>query len=308
MNPRMLPALLTVLCLAMASQACGDKDKNPTPDADAEDVAPDHVSDAVDGTDPAVDPEVEPTPDAVEDPTEDTVEDGEEDVTEDAEEDVTEDAGDVTGEDEWAYDGLDSFDLSTDTDGDTVPDDAPLIITEFMANPSAVDDNAGEYVEVLNISGEDIDINGLYVRDAAGGSVFTISSPTLLVAGGYLLFGKTTDAGESYGVSGGATPSFLYIEASFNLNNSGSDYAEIGYGTDVIHHVDYGAGGTGSTLVSIPGSSTEARSFSLDNAYIDGTTSTATWCLTPESTPYDYNTVGGDTDYGTPGLVNPTCS
>ncbi len=300
-------SLALVACFALAFQACGDKKKSTTPDADAEDVTPDHVSDAVDGSDPAVDPVVDPTPDAEDDPAVDGVEDVDEDVVDDAE-DALEDAADAAGEDEWSYPGLDSFDLSTDTNGDTVPDDAPVLITEIQANPAVVDDNEGEYVEVLNVSGEDIDINGLYVRDAAGGSVFTISSPTLLVAGGYLLFGRTTAAGESYGVTGGATPSFLYFRASFNLNNTGTDYAEIGYSSSVIHHVDFGAGGTGSTLVSIPGAPTESQSFLLDNDYLDGSTSTATWCLTPDSTPYDYNTGGGETDYGTPGLVNPSCS
>ncbi|MBW2261237.1 MAG: lamin tail domain-containing protein [Deltaproteobacteria bacterium] len=307
MNMNTVITLAMALGLGLAFPACGDNDKS-TLDADADDVITDHVSDVADVSDPAADPLVEPTPDAVDavdDPPVDADDDS--DVLDDGE-DALDDADDITGEDEWSYPGLDSFDLATDTDGDTVPDDAPLLITEIMANPSAVDDNAGEYVEVLNVSGVDIDINGLYVRDAAGGSVFTVSSPTLLVAGGYVLFGRTTDAGENYGVSSGATPSFLYMQASFNLNNTGTDYAEIGHASSVIHHVDYGAGGTGSTLVSIPGGAVESQSFLLDNDYLDGTTSTATWCLTPDTTPYGYNTVSTDTDYGTPGLVNPSCS
>lgn len=307
MHSRIVLPIVTALCLAAAVPACGDNDKSPIPDADAGDPTPDLVSDAVDASDPAVDPTADPTEDTTPDAEDDPAIDGEEDVLDDAE-DVTGESEDAAGEDEWSYPGIDSFDLSTDTDGDTVPDEAPVLVTEFMVNPAVVDDNVGEYVEVLNVSGVDIDINGLYVRDAAGGSVFTVSSPTLLVAGGYLLFGRTTDAGEHHGVSGGSTPPFLYLQASFNLNNTGTDYVEIGHGTSVIHHVDYNAGGTGSTLVSIPGGPTEGQSFMLDNDYIDGTTTTPTWCLTPDTTPYDYNTAGGATDYGTPGLVNPACS
>lgn len=302
MNSSTRAAIAVALCFGLSLTGCGDGKKSEDGDAD------DGIEDSADMADTS-----DPLPDTVEDPPPDLTDTAEDpDVIEDTTDVLTDvledsDAGDASSEDERDYPGLDAFDLSTDTDGDTVPDDAPLLITELMVNPIAVDDNQGEYIEVLNISGVDIDINGLYVRDTAPGSVFTVSSPTLLVAGGYLLFGRTTDAGENYGVSSGSTPSFLYLEASFNLNNAGTDYAEIGYASSIIHHVDYNAGGTGSTLVSIPGGPTEGQSFMLDNDYIDGTTTTASWCLTPDSTPYEYNTVSTDTDYGTPGLPNPSC-
>ncbi|NIW44680.1 MAG: hypothetical protein GWN14_16030, partial [candidate division Zixibacteria bacterium] len=50
-----------------------------------------------------------------------------------------------------------------------------LVITEFMANPAAVLDSDGEYVEFYNNTGSAIDINGFTLRDD-GTNSHTISN------------------------------------------------------------------------------------------------------------------------------------
>jgi hypothetical protein len=50
---------------------------------------------------------------------------------------------------------------------------------------------------------------------------------------------------------------------------------------------------------------TEAQSYNLNQAFIDGTTATATWCLTPADTANAYESSGPN--YGTPGAANIVC-
>jgi hypothetical protein len=198
---------------------------------------------------------------------------------------------------------LGSFDLITDSNGDTVPDDAPLLITELMINPSAVVDSQGEFAEVLNVSTNNIDIIGLAVSDNV--NTFTIASSTILPPGGYLLFGVTLSPGANYGVPTGS-PDFVYFEANFSLSNTSSDWVELSHGGTTIHRVTYYTGSAPTTLTNIDQAPVEARSFNLDSSFLSGADA-ATWCLTPASIAYAYNTVSTLTDYGSPGHANYDC-
>ena len=42
------------------------------------------------------------------------------------------------------------------------------MITEFMVNPAAVEDNQGEWFEITNTNPQDINLSGLIIADAAG--------------------------------------------------------------------------------------------------------------------------------------------
>ncbi len=199
---------------------------------------------------------------------------------------------------------LSYFDLTTDTDADTVPDDAPLLITEIQANPVAVGDSQGEFAEVLNITGFDIDIFGLEVSDNY--YTFDVASSTVLPAHGYLLFGLTPTAGASYGVPSGS-PDFLYFEANFTLSNAGTDFVLLEYAGATIHKVTYESGSPAS-LTSIPDAPVAGRSFNLDQSFLTGAPATPVqWCVTPASPSFAYNTVSTVNDYGTPGHVNYDC-
>jgi len=50
-----------------------------------------------------------------------------------------------------------------------------LVITEYLANPIGISDADGEYFEIYNTTNNEIDLNGLVVRDD-GSNAFTVSS------------------------------------------------------------------------------------------------------------------------------------
>ena len=50
------------------------------------------------------------------------------------------------------------------------PNVGDVIVTEIMKNPSAVNDSEGEYFEVYNTTGADIDMQGWDITDADGDS------------------------------------------------------------------------------------------------------------------------------------------
>jgi len=83
---------------------------------------------------------------------------------------------------------------------ETPPTD--VVITEIMANPSAVSDSAGEWFEIFNTTDNDIDINGWTIQDADNDS-HTINNggPLILAAGGYLVLGNNADTASNGGVA-----------------------------------------------------------------------------------------------------------
>ena len=63
-----------------------------------------------------------------------------------------------------------------------------IVINEIMQNPSAVNDNQGEWFELYNAGSMTVDLDGWTIKDD-GSNTFTISGTTEITAGGYLVFG-----------------------------------------------------------------------------------------------------------------------
>ena len=74
----------------------------------------------------------------------------------------------------------------------TCPNVGSLIITEIMKNPSAVDDDLGEYFEVYNTTSSAIDMIGLVISDQ-GSDSHTIGSSVIVPANGYVVLGRNDD-------------------------------------------------------------------------------------------------------------------
>ncbi len=121
--------------------------------------------------------------------------------------------------------GGDTADSSTDdtaTDDTGGPDTAgtapkvgQLIITEFMANPSAVADDQGEWVELRNITTDvTLDLGGMHLSDS-GRNDFTIPTGTSLAAGGTLVLARSSDSSANGGVDGSVA-----MGPDFTLNNN----------------------------------------------------------------------------------------
>ncbi|PRQ09997.1 lamin tail domain-containing protein [Enhygromyxa salina] len=160
----------------------------------------------------------------------------------------------------------------------TPVDDGDLEITEFMANPQAVDDGDGEWFEVLVKGGGDL--NGLQIGKAGGvehtvdfGDAPAFGSDACITVnpGDYVVFAHSADAA----VNGGLAQVDVVFDMAINNSNS-----------DLFIQFEGGVGDQ-ATWTSTTAGFSESKDM-LGN-----------WC--------DGLGVYGDGDEGTPGAANPPC-
>ncbi|MBN2496425.1 MAG: choice-of-anchor D domain-containing protein [Deltaproteobacteria bacterium] len=166
-----------------------------------------------------------------------------------------------------------------------------VIISEIMQNPSAVDDNAGEWFEVTNVSGATINLRSWEFYDADGPDWFLVTDDILLEPNSAAVL--CVFAYESQ--NGGVACDFDYD--SFILAQAGDEVIAALDGFE-IDRVEYDGG------ASFP--NPNGHSMSLDPAAYDWLDNDdgANWCATP--TAPAYRLPGGD--YATPGDFNASCS
>ncbi|MCK6507707.1 lamin tail domain-containing protein [Myxococcota bacterium] len=154
-----------------------------------------------------------------------------------------------------------------------------------MQNPNAVGDSAGEWFEVVNLSGGDVDLEGLVIRDAGSESTTVVGS-LVVPDGGVVVFGLSADPG----LNGGVTVDYVYT--GFNLGN-GDDEVILENGAGLIDSVVY----DGGPLFPDP----TGASMSLSGDLLDATSNddAASWCEAVDAY--------GLGDLGTPGALNPSC-
>ena len=150
-----------------------------------------------------------------------------------------------------------------------------LLITEIMANPSAVTDTNGEWFELFNPTNESVDLSGLILSD--DGSNSHIIGSAFIDSGSYFVMARNGDSASN----GGFTADYLY--SGFALNNttdqivfsdSSNELLRLNYDTSVIATTDR----TGKSL-----------------ELIDAIMSPDNYAAT--------STTFGDGDFGTPGTV-----
>ncbi len=153
------------------------------------------------------------------------------------------------------------------------PQPGDLRITEFMPDPSAVTDSAGEWFEVQVLG--DFDLNNLELGKEADVK-FTYENPSChpVTAGTTLVLALNGSAMENGGLP---TPDIIY--SGLSLTNSGGDLF-VGHGGEAIDTVMYNGSTAGVARSLDPGDTT-------------------TFCDAID--PY------GDGDLGTPGTANPEC-
>ena len=156
-----------------------------------------------------------------------------------------------------------------------------LVITEIMANPDAVLDNAGEWFELYNTSARTLDLKGLRVHSDTSES-FAIAGSLLLQPGSFTVLGNNADPA----LNGGVPVSYGY--SGYALANS-NDAIQIVKGQTLIDRVTY----TTSAL----GAARSLRAASYDPVSNDVA---ANWCQA--TTVY-----GSGGDRGTPGQPNVEC-
>ena len=156
-----------------------------------------------------------------------------------------------------------------------------LLISEVMANPSAVSDSNGEWFEVFNASANTIDLNGITISDnGTNAHLISASTSLLLSPGEYFVLGGN---GES-AVNGGYIANYVY--SNFNLANL-NDQIVLLDDTIEIARLEYSELPFGSA-----GISTELIRQMLNLSQADYQT-------TPSNQLFQY----GDGDFGTPGFA-----
>ena len=164
--------------------------------------------------------------------------------------------------------------------------DSDIVINEIMYNPatSQGSDTNYEYIELVNIGTQSVDVNGWQISDNAETDTigpYHPGSPTTIHPGGYAFI---RDNDSYLVVKSGIHLAVDDSNIGNNLNNTGDDLT-LSNGAVIIDTVSYesgdGADGNGSSL--------ECRNPTLDNS----TTGNGNW---GESTP--------SSEYGTPGLQN----
>ena len=127
----------------------------------------------------------------------------------------TDTGGDGGGDDGGGSGGDDGGGSGGDDGGSTTADvtAGSVIFTEFMADPTAVVDSLGEWVELANLTTDDIDLSGFVLSDLGRNSAL-IPEGTIIPAGGYLVVGRSIDTT----LNGGAEVQ-VAVPEGFTLNN-----------------------------------------------------------------------------------------
>ncbi|MFP2903914.1 lamin tail domain-containing protein [Pyxidicoccus sp. 3LFB2] len=167
-----------------------------------------------------------------------------------------------------------------------VPDAGSLVLTEYMADPSAVADATGEWVEVLAL--RDVDLNGVTLSNGNGGSAVLMSTLCLsLKAGGRAVIARSDDVSLN-----GGLPLVLGTFA-FNLANSaGAHGLRLSVDGRLLDAVTW-------TAAAVPGVSSQVDPARSDPARND---LTGSFCPAPSTARY------GRGDRGTPGMENRPCA
>ncbi|MCB0047631.1 MAG: lamin tail domain-containing protein, partial [Caldilineaceae bacterium] len=177
----------------------------------------------------------------------------------------------------------------TDTPGDPGDPGVPPItgplprirISEFMANPAAVNDSEGEWIELFNADSAAVNLRGWRIADL-GSDGHTITDDLIIQPGTYLILGRNDARSENGGVP------VAYVYASVSLSNGEDELLLIAPGDREADRVVWGDG----ALATSSGTSLERTGFS------DG----AGWATAWQAWP------GSAGDLGTPGdayVANP---
>ena len=162
-----------------------------------------------------------------------------------------------------------------------------IVVTEFMNDSGAVSDTVGEWLELYNSTGSDIDLNGWTLKDD-GSDSHTFTTSIIVPAGSYFVMGRGADST----VNGGVNLDHSYGDGVFTMANGADEIVLLSPSSVEIDRIVYGVGGFPD---GGPG-----FSISLDPNQLAGDNNlAANWCLS--------TSVFGDGDSGTPGVENDAC-
>ena len=189
-----------------------------------------------------------------------------------------------------ATDGTDWSDYA-EASTTVLPLSGDLVISEFLANPDGVADVAGEWIELYNASGLELDLEGFELSDD-GADLHVISDSIVMPPGARVVLARNID----FVTNGGVLAAYEY--SNFALGNA-DDSIVLSFGGEEIDRVDYDM-----TLYS-GGLAGHALGFDEPSLGIPDPASNDdanNWCLAgnPIAGPF--------TDFGTPGGANDGCA
>jgi len=178
---------------------------------------------------------------------------------------------------------------TNETGGTNATSDGNIIITEFMYNPDAVSDTAGEWVEIYNAGSDAVNLNSWTLKDS-GSDDFTIVEDWVLGSATHAVLCKNTNIT----LNGGINCDIGY--SGFTLGNTADSIIIVKSDGDVSDAVVYDVSAEPWKTYNKAGYSVQLSPDYYDALENDDGDS---WC-----NAYD-QTSGGD--WGTPGLINSDC-
>ncbi|HEB55426.1 MAG TPA: lamin tail domain-containing protein [Gammaproteobacteria bacterium] len=131
------------------------------------------------------------------------------------------------------------------------PEPGELLISEVMANPSAVSDRQGEWFELFNPTVDSLVLNNLVLSDnGSNNHQINAANDLFINSGQYFVLARNGDSN----INGGIAADYVY--SGFTLNNS-ADAIIISSDGIEITRLEYSSGfvknGKSTELVSLPG-------------------------------------------------------
>lgn len=178
-----------------------------------------------------------------------------------------------------------------------------LVITEMMINPSAADDEFGEWFEIYNPGNTCIGLGGMVVADPGGVDLHVVAGNTLVVPPkGYVVLGRSADKTKNGNVD------VDYVLSNFGLDNLNDGIIlKTNLGT-VLDQVSYALGSW--PMIDLSGVAASLSSDVYDAAKNDvwqTSNEIPVWCFAAAPWFTDPNTGQPAGDKGSPGAANPLC-
>jgi hypothetical protein len=152
-----------------------------------------------------------------------------------------------------------------------------MIITEFFADPEAVSDTYGEFVELYNPGQNPVELKGWTLKDE-GSNSHTITSSVVVGSKSYVVLGRSATTSANGGIK------VDYEYSNFTLNNSDDAIILLDASKKEVDKVVYG-----KNWFVFAGYSTHLKSLTADNSQ------RTNWCFSGSAWS------GSKGDYGSPG-------
>ncbi len=166
----------------------------------------------------------------------------------------------------------------------------PVVVTEFMGDPEATPDYNGEWIEVHNTSGSEVDLQDWEIR-SQNDRDHTIQSSTTVASGARAVLGLTDDPAGN----GDVSPDYVYND--IQLSNGEDTIQLVRPDGSVSDHVFYEVGAVMDGLSRMLNPDVTPSPTANDDF--------ENWCPALD----DADTFGTDgADRGTPGATNSACS